>query len=752
MWLGKGLFLTGTARMASTDVSPSINEDNLFLQTSDVALASFIELNPDELLFSTLEFDFDDDGYEDQINIIKSSESPFIKIIVALYKPKKSEYERACVIKTDVIQFKTFSCNNVDVIGDHRNALVYQGVDENDNFVLRIYRGGYNSSGTFELKTIGDFNSNGSVFIQQNPRDSNYELSMQKAPSFPVWVYSSDKKDSSSDVPADQIQKMYDWNESLGKYTLVKTERVVAKTLVAKELSKILDGTVPSFSKFLDGLWYKTLNTDEIRYIFFDYTNSEIIFQFGDSEEIYSWLKSNLKKNGIYFSAVNKSIENLQRRFDISLVNANEISIRIQDDVRMLIGETNQWDGTYKKVTNRKLEKTKVNFDCIDSLKAIEQWESPNGLTYRFFDNTYEVRGENVYDYGRYLKTEINGTALIQFRSESNAAYLNGSYIPRYYSVTEHSLSPNVNSGAVALQHIVIGPEGYYQDQSQPIVLKRNAVKQEKQTVNSSVSSELAADGAKQGPALNVMITPQFFSPDNDGEYDELYIQLKADTDKGIKSWSFSVNDPESKRQFWNVSGQESITERIVWNGRSSKGELVQSATDYPYVFKAVDSAGNESKAEGFIKVDVLVIREGTKLKMQVPSIIFRSDHADFKSNAEVQAEPNWDHKSKGLDQKTLDNNIRVLTRIADILKKFKDYSVTIEGNANNLTKSAAEEAEVQTLSEARAKFVRDWLIKEGVSASRLTAVGNGSRNPATLSVALEDRWKNRRVEFILQK
>jgi len=65
-------------------------------------------------------------------------------------------------------------------------------------------------------------------------------------------------------------------------------------------------------------------------------------------------------------------------------------------------------------------------------------------------------------------------------------------------------------------------------------------------------------------------------------------------------------------------------------NGKiDNGGELVQSAVDYPYTFTVTDSLGMTSVAEGIISVDVLVIRSGDVLKMQVPSIIFRSDNAD---------------------------------------------------------------------------------------------------------------------------
>ena len=178
---------------------------------------------------------------------------------------------------------------------------------------------------------------------------------------------------------------------------------------------------------------------------------------------------------------------------------------------------------------------------------------------------------------------------------------------------------------------------------------------------------------------------------------------------------------------------------------------MVQSAVDYPYKFTVTDSLGMSSTVEGFIPVDVLVIRMGDVLKMQVPSIIFRSDNADF---AGKDKDP-----KRGLDQKIIDNNYRVLKRIAQILEKFRDYNVTIEGHANNISGSEKEETSTENgniplvpLSEQRAAAVKDILVSYGIASSRLTTVGRGGRMPVAPRSDKDNWWKNRRVEFILNK
>ena len=256
-------------------------------------------------------------------------------------------------------------------------------------------------------------------------------------------------------------------------------------------------------------------------------------------------------------------------------------------------------------------------------------------------------------------------------------------------------------------------------------------------------------------PRLSVSTSPKYFSPDNDGENDDLYIQLKGNDVVPFKAWSFVIKDPNGK-PFWSTSGTASITERIVWDGRSdSGGELVQSATDYPYTFTVTDTLGMTSVVEGKIEVDILVIRAGDVLKMAVPSIIFRQDAADFGIQV---LDSDGKVKKPGITPAQAANNERILKRIAEILNKFKNYTVTVEGHANSVTGLEEEETTnkyglaLEPLSKARAEFVKTRLKSYGVAEERLSAVGRGGRQPVSRIGDKDNAWKNRRVEFILNK
>ena len=138
---------------------------------------------------------------------------------------------------------------------------------------------------------------------------------------------------------------------------------------------------------------------------------------------------------------------------------------------------------------------------------------------------------------------------------------------------------------------------------------------------------------------------------------------------------------------------------------------------------------------------------------MAVPSIIFRSDNADFKTVKEIA--------KGGLSLDKAENNEKVLKRIAQILNKFKDYNVTIVGHANRVTDNEEEETvdnpqkwgpALIPLSAKRAEFVKAYLVKQGISANRLSTEGKGGTELVVDYQDKDNNWKNRRVEFILNK
>jgi flagellar hook assembly protein FlgD/outer membrane protein OmpA-like peptidoglycan-associated protein len=240
-------------------------------------------------------------------------------------------------------------------------------------------------------------------------------------------------------------------------------------------------------------------------------------------------------------------------------------------------------------------------------------------------------------------------------------------------------------------------------------------------------------------PKVDVSLSPLPFSPDNDGVNDELGINLKIDSPVPIDSWEIKILDPQ-QHPFTSFAGKGAPSERIIWNGTSATGELVQSAEDYPFVFTLKDELGNLTTVQKVIPIDILVIREGDKVR--IASITFAANTPDYV-NVEAEAAL---------------KNSDTIRRLAEIFKKYAKYKIQIEGHANlvnwdNATRAKKEqEEELLPLSKARADAIRTALIAQGIEARRISTIGIGAAAPIVNFSDLDNRWKNRRVEFVLVK
>ena len=242
-------------------------------------------------------------------------------------------------------------------------------------------------------------------------------------------------------------------------------------------------------------------------------------------------------------------------------------------------------------------------------------------------------------------------------------------------------------------------------------------------------------------------IWPQPFSPDGDGIDDELTIEIVTSGSIPVARWHIEIREPVAPYlTFYVRYGEGEVPSLMTWDGIGTAGDLVQSAMDYPITITVIDAEGYTVAYESAIRIDVLVRDEGGILRVIVPSIMFGPNLGTFA----------------GLSDEVLENNNRVLSRIAEILNRFEEYDIVIEGHANPTTPPGtalrAEEETgspripigLQPLSEERAGTVLEYLVTLGVDRERLSSVGMGG---SRILVEFEDRdywWQNRRVEFIL--
>jgi outer membrane protein OmpA-like peptidoglycan-associated protein len=156
----------------------------------------------------------------------------------------------------------------------------------------------------------------------------------------------------------------------------------------------------------------------------------------------------------------------------------------------------------------------------------------------------------------------------------------------------------------------------------------------------------------------------------------------------------------------------------------------------------AQDQFGNRAEVTKQLKTDVFVIEEDGELKIKISSIHFVADEADFEHLEDVKVQ----------------QNMETLDRVAEILKRYTEYQITIEGHATHeyLQHEGAmkweQENELIPLSRKRAEAVKEALVDRGVEEAQLQTAGVGGAEPVVPHNDLENRWKNRRVEFILER
>ncbi len=88
----------------------------------------------------------------------------------------------------------------------------------------------------------------------------------------------------------------------------------------------------------------------------------------------------------------------------------------------------------------------------------------------------------------------------------------------------------------------------------------------------------------------------------------------------------------------------------------------------------------------------------------------------------------------------------RKVEEFSRVIQQYGSRTVLIEGHTDN----TGDKAYNQSLSERRAKTVRDIFVAQGISAQRFITKGFGETRPVSSNATKQGRQQNRRVEIVI--
>jgi outer membrane protein OmpA-like peptidoglycan-associated protein len=91
---------------------------------------------------------------------------------------------------------------------------------------------------------------------------------------------------------------------------------------------------------------------------------------------------------------------------------------------------------------------------------------------------------------------------------------------------------------------------------------------------------------------------------------------------------------------------------------------------------------------------------------------------------------------------------VRNLDQLAAFLRQYPERTAIIEGHTDSVGSASANLA----LSQRRADSVVQYLIRQGIDANRLQAIGRGQDYPVAENDTASGRQQNRRVEIIISE
>ena len=388
------------------------------LMAREDSLSARIPLSDGEVIVSVLTGYFDGGLVEKQFvayrNLLEIENTIYLTFID--YDEASRSYSRVWSARTAATRPGTVNLYSQDLLGDRSACVLLHGMNGMGENTLTIFRKNpsqENSGGEEEpLTKIAELRIDGTITVREVTRTQAYQSGQSRGQSFNISAFGRDM--NSSNI-LDQVEIVYAFNEARGQYEQRSVTRIPGAQVEQQRVRELL-GSRQAFEGFVSGLWYHVTSQgtiDRNQYIFFNPQGREIIFYGDETLQVFIWQGSSLTRYGLYVATQNISVSTLRRSIDIELESLESIKVRVIEDVRLNIGVSAPWDGSYRKagpLENRGQRQTPTS-------TLIDAWyDGAIGKLHFLPDGSFELSQGGAVKQGKYAFFSLGADELLELR------------------------------------------------------------------------------------------------------------------------------------------------------------------------------------------------------------------------------------------------------------------------------------------------------------------------------------------------
>jgi hypothetical protein len=426
-------------------------------------------LESGELAVSALNIDFDNDSIEEQIVAFRVGVENQVSITLFSYDERGRQYRRPWSTLIAAMTPGTISLYTLDLIGDRSHCIIVTGMNAQGDHTMTVFRKDPQSDRNLPLALIAEIRISGSITVQETERPLAYQQGIARGQPFTI---SASGHDIASENMLDRVEITYAYNSARGIYEQNSITRVPGSQIEQRRLREILTGEAKGFENFIHDLWYHVTpqgTIDRSQYLYFDPEKREIIF-FGDgTQQVFTWNYSNSTRYGLYISSQNISVTTLRRFLDIELESLDSIRMRVFEDIRLKIGLSASWDGSYRRAAAaaRAPAEEKPARPFSDAV-----YDSSMGRLRFYANGSYELSSSGTLSKGRYAFFRAGGYDLLELRPERGANGANGAESRLVYYCTGME-SGGAEGGNLSLSRVRLGTSGIQEFNEAPVILTK---------------------------------------------------------------------------------------------------------------------------------------------------------------------------------------------------------------------------------------------------------------------------------------